>query len=355
MQPDARAAERFFRGLTEVCPVGNLSHCHLAHWPMDFPSPLLPLVEAGFRGVVVAARMSIVDAVRREFPQLTVHLDDHPSAGENADHLLMELPQGRLAGLNAIRAALAKLPPEGRLWLFGQRESGIETVPRWFEPVSTELFKGHMRLLSLPVNAGLRQERPGRAPATDADGFHEWAHEGVRLASLPGVFSWEEPDPASRLLLAALNEDPGLRVLDWGCGVGLLGVTVAKRWPQARVVMSDDLWAAVRCARRSAEWNGVAGRCTVLAEDGIGRELRGRQFDTILSNPPLHRGPRTDHRLVRTFVPAALELLLPGGSLWLVADGRIDFAKMPGVLERCSAEAVAEDERFTVWRLRRQG
>lgn len=353
MQPDARAAERFFRGILAVCPTASLSHLYLSHWPTEFPSPLSYFVEAGFQGEVVAARASIVEGIRREFPQVKVRLDDHPTGGQVATHLLMELPQGRQAGLNAIDAALANLAADGRLWLFGHRENGIQSVTNSYTEVVTELFKGHMRLLSLGAATSRMVARPGRAVARpDPDGFHELIHEDLRLATLPGVFSWEEVDPASRLLLTAMTEDPGLRVLDWGCGVGLLGVAIAKRWPDSRLVMSDDLWSAVRCAKRSAEWNGVNQRCTVLAEDGIGPKLTGMRFFTIVSNPPLHRGPRTDHRMVRRFIPAALDLLLPGGSLWLVADGRIDFAKLFGGVERCTVEAVVEETPFTVWRLR---
>ncbi|MBF0214995.1 MAG: hypothetical protein HQM00_15770, partial [Magnetococcales bacterium] len=119
MLPDSRSIHRFFSGLAEVCPLPQLSHIHLIHWPTDPPSPLDPLQEGGFHGTVVVARASLADAIRHHHPDLTVILDDHPTAGGQADHLLMELPQGREAARLAIESALAALAPEGRLWLFG--------------------------------------------------------------------------------------------------------------------------------------------------------------------------------------------------------------------------------------------
>lgn len=390
MLPDTRAALRFFDGVPEACPVSRLSHLYLAHWPVEETSPLPAWLEAGFQGVVVAGRVSIARALRQDHPHLNVRLDDRPTAGQKASRVLMELPQGRRCGLLAIADALAATAadPAGGVWVFGTKELGIQTAAKYFTPSATALSRGHMRLFYLPSQAVWQDPlgrfadpltgagRPckvmhepaandlGRAADSgstlqgqDEAGIYELTACGLRLATLPGVFSWEEADPGSELLLdtllsTAMNPGAGAvrsEILDWGCGNGLLGVALARHWPESLVVMSDDQWSAVRCARISARWNGVENRCLVLAEDGIGDQLLGRRFHLIVSNPPLHRGVRTDHTTLKRFLPAAWSLLLPGGQLWMVSSNHMDLAKLAAPLG-AKAEAINQRDHFTVWR-----
>lgn len=367
MRPDARAAERFFAALSEIQPPADLTHLHLGHWPPEHQGAVMELVEAGFLGRLVVARVSLQRAFERILPPGRVVLDDHPSAGEPAGLLLMELPQGREAVRRAIAEALAVLPPQGRLLLFGHRELGIHTLAEQYSGATTLLTKGHMRLVSLPADAShtpAPRKRNETPPVVEADGFARLRvtllGEQLELATLPGVFSWQELDPATKLLVeTAGGQDPGERVLDWGCGNGVVGLAMARRWPNARVVMSDDLWRAVRCARRSRELCEARDRCSVVAEDGWGPGLQEEpRFHTILSNPPFHRGAETEYRATHQFLKRAGEKLHPKGALWVVGNRFLAFdAIMAGLF--ANVEAVAETNSFTVWRaktpIRRRG
>jgi ribosomal protein L11 methyltransferase len=75
------------------------------------------------------------------------------------------------------------------------------------------------------------------------------------------------------------------RVLDLGCGAGILAIAAAKCWP-ARVLAADNDPIAVAVARENAARNGVAGRVRCLQSDGYGSAvLRGAgPFDLILAN-----------------------------------------------------------------------
>jgi ribosomal protein L11 methyltransferase len=83
------------------------------------------------------------------------------------------------------------------------------------------------------------------------------------------------------------------RVLDMGCGSGILSIAAAHTWT-ARVLASDVDPAAVRVAAANAQANGVAARVRVILSDGYAaREIRQRRpYDLIVANilaKPLRR------------------------------------------------------------------
>ncbi|MBF0369129.1 MAG: class I SAM-dependent methyltransferase [Magnetococcales bacterium] len=351
MRPNVRGMERFLRRLADDCPIGQLSHLYLSHWPADFPSPLDHLIPSGFNGTVVAGRVSITKRFRQQYPSLTIQLHDHPTAHTPANHILLELPPGREAARSLVESALASLGQTGRLWIFGSRESGIEGIGKRFSEAATETYRGHVRLLSLGRESVFTPApgKPVSAPALDDEGFHRIQAAGVELASRPGVFSWQELDPASRLLLESLPENLTGQLLDWGCGSGVLGLSLARRHPGLQVVMSDDQISAVRSCERGIQLNGLERSCRVIAEDGVGHLLEGMTFSHILANPPRHRGEAPDQSATQQFIPAAAKRLQPGGGMWLVGNRFWDLGwMMADCLDQ--VEVVADTEGFRVWR-----
>lgn len=97
------------------------------------------------------------------------------------------------------------------------------------------------------------------------------------------------------------------RVLDLGCGSGVLAIAAARAWPSANITASDIDPEATRVARANARANRTAG-ITIATADGLPRGPRGR-YDLIIANilasPLIALSPR---------IAAALE---PGGALML--------------------------------------
>jgi ribosomal protein L11 methyltransferase len=76
------------------------------------------------------------------------------------------------------------------------------------------------------------------------------------------------------------------RVLDLGCGSGVLAIAAAKLAPGARVVATDNDPVAVAIARDNARLNRVGGRVQVLRAEGFARPAlrRALPFDLVLAN-----------------------------------------------------------------------
>ena len=89
----------------------------------------------------------------------------------------------------------------------------------------------------------------------------------------------------TRMMVASLLDLPlaGKRVLDCGCGTGILGITALKRGAAEAVGYDIDEWSADN-ARHNAVINGVEGAFTSLLGDASILSTVEGTFDVVLAN-----------------------------------------------------------------------
>jgi 16S rRNA (guanine1207-N2)-methyltransferase len=146
-----------------------------------------------------------------------------------------------------------------------------------------------------------------------------------RFRTDAGVFSHRFVDRGTRLLVKCLPLPMAGRVLDWGAGYGPLGVTVAALSPDAQVTMVEINDRAAALAKANAERNQAANAEVVV---GDAFECLGdRQFDAILTNPPIHAGKAVVSALIRD----ARGRLSAGGTFRMVVrtqDGARSYERL---------------------------
>ena len=79
----------------------------------------------------------------------------------------------------------------------------------------------------------------------------------MRLHTEKTLFSPSAMDAGTRAMLACTMISPGDKVLDLGCGYGVVGIYAAKLIGGERVTMADIDERAVAAARENAVQNGV--------------------------------------------------------------------------------------------------
>ena len=141
----------------------------------------------------------------------------------------------------------------------------------------------------------------------------EYTYRGIPLSfrTDAGVFSKGEVDTGTRILLEALPEEMSGEILDLGCGWGVIGISIAKKWPETNVTMADVNLRALDLSRENAKRNRAEVICT--ESDGMAA-LEGRTFDAVVTNPPIRAGKQVIYKM---FADAA-NSLKPGGALYLV-------------------------------------
>lgn len=133
------------------------------------------------------------------------------------------------------------------------------------------------------------------------------------LVSLPGVFCHRRPDSGGLALaeIAARALVPNQRVLDMGCGCGLVGILLAKSQPNTRVTFIDSHARAMAATHRNITALGLEKTELILSDEGI--EKTG--FNLFTGNPPYY----SDFRIAELFLRTAHATLRPGGTCLIVA------------------------------------
>ncbi|MBR2830711.1 MAG: methyltransferase [Solobacterium sp.] len=121
-----------------------------------------------------------------------------------------------------------------------------------------------------------------------------------------GVFSKSGVDYGTELLLKSeVRQDLHGRILDLGCGYGVVGIVLKRTFPDCTVTAGD---VNPRALELTAE-NAVRNRCPVEIVESNGFEHISTMFDAVVTNPPIRVGKKVLYPLLE----AAHDHLNPGG------------------------------------------
>ena len=110
------------------------------------------------------------------------------------------------------------------------------------------------------------------------------------------------------------------KLLDLGCGYGVVGIYAANFMPQQNIIMSDNNKTSIALAVKNAALNG-ANDIKVIYSDGF-NNITDTGFTIILSNPPYH----ADFSVPKHFIEKGFNRLAIGGTMYMVTK-RLDWYK----------------------------
>lgn len=162
--------------------------------------------------------------------------------------------------------------------------------------------------------------------------------KGYLFETKGGLFSKNEVDPGTRMLIEKMEINPADTVLDMGCGYGPIGIVAASLAKSGKVYMVDVDIRAIKYSQINAELN-MADNVEIFGSDGF-EKLDGLQFDKIMSHPPTH----ASNEVLTDFIEGAKEHLKPQGVLYFVTEKRVkpfirrEFERVFGDYEEIASE-----------------
>jgi 16S rRNA (guanine1207-N2)-methyltransferase len=250
-----------------------------------------------------------------------IRFEPHPGNETPAGHVILVLPREKERLAMLLHAAGRSLQHGGRLWLAGPNRAGAKSAPatlkRYFDHV---VKRDAARRCSLYEASGPNQDEPFEL--TRYARRWQLRADGPWLVSLPGVFARERLDAGSALLLGTFNGKlPRGRLLDFGCGNGVLTIALLAAGAEIDAALLDDSALALEASRLGLEMNDLRGR--LLASNGLS-EVDGA-YDWIISNPPFHRGVDNDLDIAAHFFRRAGTFLSENGRIRVVFNRHLPY------------------------------
>jgi 16S rRNA (guanine1207-N2)-methyltransferase len=319
----------------------------------------------------IALQMSTLTAQENKLPNIVTHasISTLPEQREAFEAVAIDLPKGRKLAQRWLLEAWHALRRGGQLYLAGANEQGIQAVIKDAQAIfglgTILAYKKGNRVVRFQKSGELQAENvawltePGIAPQT----WHELSitvgtagatHCGkehrlsashldsLSIRSLPGIFSFDHLDEGTRLLLEHMQTPAGGRVVDIGCGYGIIGL-LAARAGAAHVDLVDVNLLAVAAAKENLVLHNIANAEAQPAD--ILSALAGKRYNLAVTNPPFHAGASVDYQIAQAFIQQSWRALEDGGQLLLVANRFIRYEQlMQSIFRR--VECVAETGRY---------
>lgn len=176
---------------------------------------------------------------------------------------------------------------------------------------------------------------------------------GRTVVNHAGIFSADHLDIGTRCLLQNLPERGGFRrIVDLGCGNGVIGMAAALAFPEADLLLVDESFQAVASAEETFRVNDLGG-ARFRAGDGLSAVPAG-SVDLVLANPPFHASQATTDATAWRMFTGSRRVLGRGGELWVVGNRHLGYhVKLRRIFGNCTT--VAANPKFVVLRAVRSG
>ncbi len=136
----------------------------------------------------------------------------------------------------------------------------------------------------------------------------------------PSIFSPNSIDNGTLAMLSVIDFLPCDKVLDLGCGYGIVGILAGKLIGEENVIMCDVSEQAIEYAAMNLRINNVPN-IKIRLSDGY-KNVEEKDFTLILTNPPYH----ADFSVPKHFIEGGFKKLVMGGKMIMVTK-RLDWYK----------------------------
>lgn len=239
------------------------------------------------------------------------------------------------------------LAPNATILLVGEKKGGIQSSKK----VVIDYIDNYQKIDSARHCMLFAGNISTQAQAT-AFNVDDWFKQyqfsvndiNLTIASLPGVFSQKQLDTGTALLLQNLPQKMSGKVLDFGCGAGVISCFIGKTHPDCQLSLLDVNALALTSAMKTLEINELTGQ--VFASNSLSSVTE--KYQHIVSNPPFHQGIKTHYHATEQFLSGIKANMLPKANITIVANS---FLRYQPIMEQCigSTEQLLCKKGFTIY------
>ncbi len=178
----------------------------------------------------------------------------------------------------------------------------------------------------------------------------KWELEGsdAELINHANVFSREKLDVGTRFFLQHIpSSDAATKIIDLGCGNGIVGLIAAQLNPNAEFSFADESYMAVASAKANFDaLFGTTRNADFLTTDCLSG-FAHNSFDCVLNNPPFHHNNAMSDAVAWQMFNESKAVLKPGGQLWVIGNRHLPYhVKLKRIFGNVTA--VANNRKFVI-------
>lgn len=147
------------------------------------------------------------------------------------------------------------------------------------------------------------------------------------ISNHANVYAREKLDIGARYFIENLPDvDKNSRVIDLGCGNGVIGLTILASQPTACIQFVDESHMAIASAQMNIEKNlpELATQCQFHLNDCL-TNIESNSVDLILCNPPFHQQAATTDHIAWQMFKDSHRVLKKGGELRIIGNRQLAY------------------------------
>ncbi len=220
--------------------------------------------------------------------------------------------------------------------------STLKLFERILGPTKTSLAKKKARLIHCQFD---RQLEPGTNPYPFR---YILENTDIELTNHANVFSRESLDIATRFFLDhILASKKPLKIVDLGCGNGLLGIVAAQRNPSAELLFVDESYMAIASAKINFKTVFNTSRHAEFMITDCLAGVAENSVDLVLNNPPFHIHNAISSDVARQMFYESKKVLKNGGELWVIGNRHLNHRNtLKRLFGHC--DIVASNSKFVI-------
>ncbi|MFU8925421.1 methyltransferase [Acinetobacter puyangensis] len=239
------------------------------------------------------------------------------------DQAIIFIPKAKELLNYVLEHCAAILGQDKPIFLVGEKKAGIEGAAKQLQafakPVKIDSAR-HCQLWQVKTQQQ-HQVKPLEAWLKHYQYTFKQTH--LDICALPGVFSQDHLDIGTQQILPFLAQVKAGKILDFGCGAGIISAILAKSNPKNHMTAVDIDAFALHSTQLTFARNNISSQLTTIAITDI-RDVDGR-FHAIVSNPPFHQGIKTHYQASENLCQFSKVLLRSAGELWIVANRFLNY------------------------------